>query len=132
MAYKIMPVYNINKSVGQNGTNLVQDVLLIQTFLNELSKAKGGWAPAVPLLVNGLPSPVLVQWITAFQKSVKERGNPIAVDGRVDPMLVKDTSDWSAGFGNSWSTMYAMNRVLRRYAKSVHEGLADRLGLTEI
>lgn len=131
MAYKLMPVYNIDQSVGQGGVNQPQDVRLIQTMLNELAKIRVDWAPSTLLPVDGVATPVLRDWITAYQKHVRAAGQPITVDGRVDPMAVTKLVDWSSGFGGSWSTMFTLNYNLRKRALGVHEGLATRLGIME-
>jgi hypothetical protein len=131
VAYKIMPVYNIDQSVGQGGANQMQDVRLIQYILNELAKIRADWAPATPLPVDGIANAVLRDWITAYQKHVRAAGQPITVDGRVDPMAVIKGVDWSSGFGGSWSTMFTLNYNLRKRAAGVHEGLAARLGIME-
>ncbi len=132
VAYKVMPVYNIEHSVGQGGVNQQQDVRLIQTMLNELAIIRTDWAPAAPLPVDGFASQVLRDWIIAYQKHVHAQGQPIAIDGRVDPMAVTKYGDWSSGFGGSWSTMFTLNYNLRKRAASAHEGLAGRLGIGEM
>ena len=131
MAYKIMPVYNIDQSVGQGGANQTQDVRLIQIMLNELAKIRSDWAPTTPLPVDGMATAVLRDWIIAYQKHVRAAGQPITVDGRVDPMAVIKGVDWSSGFGGSWSTMFTLNYNLRKRAANVHEGLAARVGIME-
>jgi hypothetical protein len=131
MPYKLMPVYNIDQAVGQGAPNLPPDVRLIQTMLNELSKIKVGWAPQTPLPVDGVYTPILRDWIIAYQKVVLSAGTSIALDGRVDPMKVDGFYDWSASFGGSVSTMFTLNWNLRKRARNIHDGLASRLGILE-
>ena len=127
MPYRIMPLYNIDRPVGQGGANLPPDVMLIQAMLNELAKVRLGWAPVSPLLGTGINTPALRDWILAFQKSVAQIGASIALDGRVDPMPVFDKT----GSGGTWSTMYALNYLLRKYGRAGHEHLEGSLGLQE-
>ena len=87
MAKKTLPFYNVTQSVGKNGVNLPEDVMLVRFLLSELPK-KGPSLPipppTAPLLVNTDPSHPLVEWIEWFQKSVKQSGKMIVVDGRID------------------------------------------------
>ena len=52
-----------------------------------------------------------------------------ATDGRVNPMIVSEYSDWSSSIGGSFSTMFTLNYNLRKRAAGIHEGLAARLGI---
>jgi hypothetical protein len=133
MAFMIMPVYNIDSAVGEGKINQADDVRLVQTMLIELATADPGWAPPTPLFADGVWSPNLKLWILAFQTRLAQM-NPgkAVVDGRIDPMPMKGTSDWSASFGSgAWSSMYSLNWALHHYARAVHIGLGDRLGLRE-
>jgi hypothetical protein len=130
----IMPVYNIDNSVGQRGVNQSGDVLLVQTMLIEIAKTSPGWAPLSPLTPTGIYTPLLAEWIIAFQtRASSKTPGGVVIDGRVDPMPVKGATDWSASFGGGTkSTMFGLNAILRRDAKAVHTGLADRLGIREV
>jgi hypothetical protein len=86
MATKNLPFYNVTQSVGKSGVNLPEDVMLVRFLLSEVSK-KGPLPsppPTTPLLVNTDPAPPLVDWIEWFQKSVKQSGKVVIVDGRID------------------------------------------------
>ena len=136
MAYKVMPVYNTNAPVGQGEPNMPDDVRLVQKFLVTLAQVSHNrsWIPATPLLVDGCYSPNLREWILAFQRAANS-ANPGALkeDGKVHPMRMATATDWSAKFGSGrWSTMYAMNTMLRQMSSSSHDNLGAELGISEV
>jgi peptidoglycan hydrolase-like protein with peptidoglycan-binding domain len=90
----------ISGSVGLGGKNKTNDVMAIQTALNEVSPANGG--PAVPLVVDGIVGQKTVGAIAGFQK--KHLGWS---DGRVDPngpTLAKLNAIRGAGGGGGGGT----------------------------
>lgn len=132
MPYRTIYVYNIDTSVGQGGANKPDDVRLVQTMLNDLAKARPGWAPPKPLPTNGNPGPPLVDWIRAFQtQCAKKNPGRFVVDGRIDPMPITQSHDWSHSFGNVASSMYMLNKALHQNARPQFESLGQRLGLAE-
>ncbi len=134
MAYMIMPVYNTDQPVGQGEANRPDDVRLVQTMLVELKRATpGDWGPPQPLVVDGRFGPGTRDWILAFQRKMNS-ANPGALveDGKVHPMPVRGTRDWSARFTSGRvSTLWVLNDMLRRQARNVHQQLGPRLGLRE-
>jgi len=132
MAYEIMAVYNVNLPVGPGQPNRPDDVKLVQTMLIEVTKALlEDWdKPPTPLMCDGRYSENLRQWIIAFQKRAAEAlGGKIAVDGKVDPMPMKGKFDWSSTIGNVKSTMFELNVVLHKGARSAHSQIGVRLAL---
>jgi peptidoglycan hydrolase-like protein with peptidoglycan-binding domain len=70
--------YKITASVGKDGTNKPQDVILIQVFLNQVAPDNGGADP--DLKVDGLMGPSTQAAIDEFQ-----RHHQLGSDGRIDP-----------------------------------------------
>ena len=134
MAYMIMPVYNTDRPVGQSEANQTEDVRLVQSLLAELRRAAGGtWGPALPLAVSGRFDPATKEWILAFQRKINSANrNALVEDGKVHPMPIQGSRDWSMKFASGrTSTLWAMNDFLRRSAKSTHQQLGVRLALRE-
>jgi len=73
-------VKQISASVGANGTNVPQDVKIIQELLNKVPAAKGGAVPA--LKVDGLAWTKTTNAIKKFQHECLNHKWP---DGRIDP-----------------------------------------------
>lgn len=133
MAYKTIFVYNVDQSVGQGGANQSADVQLVQAMLNELARVRTDWAPRTPLPVNGSAAPPLVEWIKAFQtQCAKKNPGRIVIDGRIDPMHMTQSHDWSHSFGgNVASTMFMLNMAVHRNARQAYEAVGQRLGIQE-
>lgn len=132
MPYRTIYVYNIESSVGQGGANMAADVRLVQTMLTDLAKVRPGWEPHTPLPANGNPGPPLVEWIKAFQTHcAKKNPGRFVVDGRIDPMPMTQSHDWSHSFGNVASTMYMLNKALHQNARTQFESVGQRLGIQE-
>lgn len=81
--------YNVDKAVGPGAPNLRPDVLLVQYFLREIFKKTTtvGPFPGGEVSVDGNPGPQTFSAIVHFQKELRKQGTPVAVDGRVDPVL---------------------------------------------
>jgi hypothetical protein len=133
MAYMLMPMYNLDKSVGPMQPNQSDDVKLLQVMLNEVAKLSRGSMPGLSLPVNGLYTDELCLWIRAFQEK-----SGLAVTGKALPMQVTAPSgrlckvDWqSTSADGSISMMYTLNLVLRRNVKIQHDSLRTRLRLEE-
>lgn len=73
-------VKQISASVGLNGTNVPQDVKIVQELLNKVPAAKGGAVPA--LKVDGLAWAKTTSAIKKFQQQCLNFKWP---DGRIDP-----------------------------------------------
>jgi hypothetical protein len=73
-------VKQISASVGSNGTNVPQDVKIVQELLNKVPAAKGGAVPA--LKVDGLAWTKTTNAIKKFQHECLIHKWP---DGRIDP-----------------------------------------------
>ena len=120
MAEKYLPFYNISQPVGQGGVNSSEDVSLVQLFLSEVGKVPPHPIPppTTPLLVNGIASPLLNEWILWFQKAVKQAGKQIIVDGRIDPARIHDGS-YYGGRG----TIAHLNISYRKRFRANHNAL---------
>ncbi len=133
MAYMIMPIYNTDRPVGESLPNKNDDVRLVQTLLAELKRATGGtWGAQRPIIVDGRFGPITRDWILSFQKLMNQKSRVLVEDGKVHPMKMQGSYDWAAKFGPStYSTLFALNDMLRRKARNVHQQLGLRLSLRE-
>lgn len=122
MAEKHLPYYNVSQSVGKGGVNNAEDVLLVQLFLSEVGKVPPHPIPppTTPLVVNGLASQNLNDWILWFQNAVKKAGKSIVVDGRIDPSRITDGS-YYGGRG----TMAHLNVSYRKRFRENHNALEN-------
>ncbi|MBI5721470.1 MAG: hypothetical protein HZC37_27685 [Burkholderiales bacterium] len=120
MARKLMPFYNVEQAVGQGGANVYDDVLLVQYMLSQVGKVPPHPLPppATPLQPNGVPTPALKEWILWFQKSTKQVGESIIVDGRIDPSKAQDGGFYPPASGR---TMFFLNASFRRRFRAAHD-----------
>lgn len=79
------PCHNVNFSVGNQAVNKRDDVLLVQWLLHRIYKDRGR-APVggVPMAIDGWIGPQTKNWITDFQRRMKENGESCHMDGKVD------------------------------------------------
>ena len=120
MAKKYIPCYNVEAPVGKGGTNRPDDVLLVQFFLTEVAKVPPHpvQPPTTPLSVNGVPTPLLNDWILWFQKSCKLAGTGFVTDSRIDPARMHGDNIY-AGDG----TILDLNIAYRRRFRDAHNYL---------
>lgn len=135
MAYRIMPVYNIDRTVGEGEANLPHDVKLVQALLGGLARL--GPTPEAPKkapVLDGRFTPELKQWILAFQKFIASRSGALRPDGKVHPIpLAGNPGDWKSKFSSGYSsTLYALNVFLRDSHREAHEHIARELYLKEM
>lgn len=117
MAVKNFTTYNVDASVGRYGANRTIDVMMVQYMLSRIGKSQGLPLPPpkTPIVPDGKPGPALEEWIFWFQKAVKQVGNPVVVDGRIDPMPVDPYS--------SSHTMMHLNATFRKRFRPEHDAL---------
>jgi len=129
MALTIAPFYNVQQVVGQGGSNLRSDVMLVQYMLFHicvsptphwdanhgsfslllLSKGPGALFP-----FTGEFTPDLAEWIAVFQDHGTRRGEgPMSIDGRINRAPVGWGKPMAARSG--WYTIQAMNRLMWRF-----------------
>ena len=65
----------------------VEDVMLVQHYLNKIFEKNGGFPDRAPLMVDGHWGPRTASWVLAYQKWHKKAGDLIAVDGKVSPAI---------------------------------------------
>ncbi|MBL8221560.1 MAG: hypothetical protein JNL62_20160 [Bryobacterales bacterium] len=135
MAYRIMPIYNIDRTVGEGEANLPHDVKLVQSLIAGLA-ALGPTpeAPARPPFPDGRFSAELKQWIMAIQKFVASKNGGLRPDGKVHPIpLARNPGDWQSKYSSGYSsTLYALNVFLRDSHRDAHERIGRELYLKEM
>ena len=115
-------------SVGRNGMNRAEDVILVQQLLNRFSNL-----PGVPLRVDGDIGPRTIDAIEAFQRVHLGMQQP---DGRVDPggrtlaalAAAPAGEDWS-GDSSQWSDekkLRSLHAAMRPKVDSLLARLAAR------
>lgn len=135
MAYRIMPIYNIDRTVGEGEANLVHDVKLVQALMAGLAAlGRTPGAPPRAPMIDGRFSKELGQWILAFQNYIAARSGALRPDGKVHPIpLAGNPGDWRSKFSSGYSsTLYALNVFLRDSHRDAHERIARDLYLKEI
>ncbi|MBL8178327.1 MAG: hypothetical protein JNK48_26865 [Bryobacterales bacterium] len=117
MATKNYTTYNVDASVGKHGVNQSVDVMLVQYMLSRIGKSQGLplQPPKTPIVPDGRPGPTLEEWILWFQKAVRQTGNQVVVDGRIDPIPGDPYS--------SAHTMMHLNVTFRRRFRKEHDSL---------
>ncbi|MBL8177182.1 MAG: hypothetical protein JNK48_21085 [Bryobacterales bacterium] len=134
MAYRVMPIYNIDRAVGEGEANLPHDVKLVQAMIAALAaRAKTPNAPPNPPTVDGKFTRDLQQWILAFQTHVASFGAALRPDGIVHPLPMSSSpGDWKSKFTSGYtSTIYVLNVFLRDANSEEHDKIGKRLHLKE-
>jgi hypothetical protein len=103
MAKKLLPYYNVEASVGKNGANHPEDVLLVEFMLAGI----GGVPP------HPFPPPTT-------PKCCKAENQHVIVDGRIDPSKTKDGSYYPPSAGH---TLHLMNMTYRRRFRDSHDAM---------
>lgn len=135
MAYRIMPIYNVDRAVGEGEANLPHDVKLVQALVGELSLlGQTPGAPPRPPPLDGKFTTELKQWIMAIQNLVGSRGTAMMADGKIHPIpMANNPADWKSKFSSGYvSTLYALNIFLRDANRDAHDRIAKRLWLKEM
>lgn len=129
----IMPIYNTDHPVGKDLPDQADDVRLVQSLLIELKRVTSvNWGTMQPLRADGRFGPNTRDWVLTFQRLMNQRARQLVEDGKVHPMPMNGSFDWSARFpSGTYSTLFALNDMLRRQARGVHQQLGTRLNLRE-
>jgi len=78
-------VYNLTQAVGAYCANEPHDVMLVRFFLRRISEVPSMNSPYRSLPITGVFDKTLGDAILWFQRTAREKGKKITVDGRVDP-----------------------------------------------
>ena len=77
--------YNVNEAVGYGGKNMLEDVKVVQFFMQRFYVAftdlTKPWGEMVP---DGKCGPITRAWITKLQMDLRKLGANCAVDGLID------------------------------------------------
>ena len=85
--------YNVDFTVGENAPNRQDDVMLVQYILRRLyqnptfstgDNTLSTTAPKGDMKVDGVCGPVTLNWIFKYQLDMRQLGDPVFADKRVD------------------------------------------------
>lgn len=120
---KFASFYNLNEAVGFGGKNMVEDVKIVQFFLQRYFTAVDStnkpWGEMVP---DGKCGPITRAWITRFQIEMRQSGENVMVDGVMD----KANNQADNRIGSISKTGYAirfLNNVCRKGDTEVYKNL---------
>jgi hypothetical protein len=130
MAYKHIPFYNLDQTVGPGAPNQRSDVLLVQYFLRELFNHPDLRADKPPgdVPVDGLFGPVTAIWIGCYQKQLKAKGFSVVTDGRVDPAR-GELMFSKVAISHERYTIWHMNVSFRKRYPQAHDHLETAPGV---
>lgn len=69
----------------------IEDVMLVQHYLNKIFEKNSGFPDRAPLGVDGKFGPRTASWVRAYQKWHRSNGDLIATDGKVSPAFDSST-----------------------------------------
>jgi hypothetical protein len=98
-------------------------------MLTEISKDPmvAASAPAQKLPISGVYTSLLDEWIRWFQGQVKVRGNPVTVDGRIDPLpAIGNQGFCRSSMSGGFYTIVHLNATFRRRFRDKHDRLEDQ------
>jgi hypothetical protein len=108
-------------------------------MLNQLATdpALAGTTPDSDLPVNGVYTSALDDWVFWFQDQLRQRGLPVTVDSRIDPLpAVRNSGYCQEGMQGMFYTIAHLNATFRRRFPDKHDhleaqpemlGIRDRL-----
>ena len=118
--------FNVNSSVGNNGTNSNRaDILLVQFLTRKISViAAANLSPDQRarmgrVTVDGVSGPITIDGIRAFQERMRQRHPGTVVDGRAS------SAQDGHVYGNGVWTIVSLNNSLRKRIPSVWPRLQD-------
>jgi hypothetical protein len=129
------PFYNVRVAVGNNAPNNGDDVMMVQFMLMQIATdpVLRATAPDDDLDINGVFSPLLIDWITWFQEQCKAHGLPVFVDGRIDPLPGCSGSGFTKpAMQGFFHTIVHLNATFRRRFRDKHDRLGDQPELASI
>lgn len=132
MAYRLLPLYDVDKPVGPNKPNLSGDVQLIRGLLSKLQGHKDpNTAGIPPIAASGPYDSALGAAILAYQQNTRKRGANMATDGVIDPMPKQGgLGDADSKFQNGvFSTLFVLNIRLFRINRNDYLTLGETLQL---
>lgn len=129
MAWKQLPFYNVDYSVGPGRANQMGDVMLVQYFLREFYNHPDfrHEKPQGDMIIDGRFGPTTELWIRAFQSNAASRGRPIHVDGRVDPAVGGFRGGVTSG--GKYYTIAHFNFAFRKRYQFKHDHLESAAGV---
>jgi len=119
MASRFFPIYNIDEAVGPRQPNRADDVRLIQSIFNELTRYCAlDWIQTLPapmrtISKTGLYDNRLQKWTVAFQKWAMNDHKLSRADGIIEPLPIAAILNGTAI--ESQSTLSIMCNQLWRY-----------------
>ena len=96
-------IYNVEQAVGLQSPNRTGDVRLVQYMLKH-------YYMAADLKVDGWIGPTTNGYIQKFQTKMKDAGNKILADGRVDRAFGKEST-----VSKTYYTIVFLNLVLKKW-----------------
>lgn len=132
MAYKTIPIYNLDSAVGPKQPNRPDDVRLVQCLLRLVWKQIADSNVLTPITVTGTLDAATATGIVAFQRDIALFKN-VKRDDIIDPMPSKRGGvdfETKAPNGHLYS-IYYLNILARRMSKVGHENAGRELGLVE-
>ena len=132
MAYKTIPIYNLDGAVGPKKQNRPDDVKLVQSLLRIVWKKIPNSQVLDPVKVTGTLDDATRTGIVAFQTWIGDVKN-ILRDDVIDPMPSKRGGvdfESVAPHGHIYTIFY-LNVMARRSSAIEHDNIGRQLGLVE-
>lgn len=114
--------YNVNEQVGYGSKNMVEDVKIVQFFLQryfECLSIKKPWGEMTP---DGKCGPITRAWIIQAQLDMRRAGTNVMADGLVDKAW-DPTSNRISSISHTKYTIRILNNTLRNADTEVYKNL---------
>ncbi len=114
--------YNVNSAVGYGGSNMVEDVKVVQFFLKRVYALEGMKKPWGEMSVDGKVGPITRAWIMKAQMDSKNA----LVDGIVDKAgNESNPSNWESSISHTKYVIRMLNNTLRKRDTAVYKTLSS-------
>jgi hypothetical protein len=122
---KFSSFYNVNGAVGYGGSNLMEDVKVVQFFLSRfytvMTDFKKPWGTMTP---DGKVGPITRAWITKFQIDARNNNANVMVDGLIDKAgNENNASNWDTSISHTNYAIRILNSNLLKNDTEVYKML---------
>jgi len=118
--------YNVNTAVGYGQANMLEDVKVVQFFLQRLYTIPDmvQYKPWGNMTPDGKVGPITRNWIVRTQILAKEGGLSVMVDGIIDKAgNPNNASNWESSISHTNYTIRMINNTLRKRDSEVYKNL---------
>lgn len=114
--------YNVNEAVGYGLKNMIEDVKIVQFFLQRYFLSLNVKKPWGEMVADGKCGPITRSWITYAQLDMRKAGRDVMVDGLVDK-AGNAAGNRVSSMSRTDYTIRILNNALRHADTDVYKNL---------